>query len=289
MLGEAERSVLAERARSLGLEPAALEAVVMVESGGRIFAKVGGRNEPLIRFEGHYFDRLIRPPLRAEARVLGLASPRAEVIANPPGQAERWQMLARAAGLDQDAAYQSVSWGIGQVMGAHWKVLGYESVDHLVAEARSGFEGQLRLMLAFIKQAGLMPALTSLDWRAFARGYNGPGFARHGYDRKLEAAYLRAGGSQAGAILKSGMRGQAVAALQARLAGLGHRLAADGVFGPETERAVRMFQESRRLQVDGMVGPATRAALDHASEPSEKPTHGMAARLAAFLRRLLSL
>lgn len=289
MLGEVERTMLAERARLLGLEPAALEAVVMVESGGQFFARIGGRDEPLIRFEGHYFDRLIRPSLRTEARALGLASPRAGAIANPPGQAERWQMLARAAALDRDAAYQSASWGIGQVMGAHWKMLGYESVDHLVAEARSGFEGQLRLMLAFLDQAGLIPALAALDWRAFARGYNGPGFARHGYDRKLEAAYLRAGGSCAGAVLKRGMRGQAVTALQERLVRLGHQLVVDGLFGDDTERAVRTFQESRELQVDGIVGPATRVALDRANRGSRQPMRGLAAWLSAILHRLLAL
>ena len=36
---------------------------------------------------------------------------------------------------------------------------------------------------------------------------------------------------------------------------------ADGVFGPQTERAVRRFQRSKGLLVDGIVGPQTRAAL----------------------------
>lgn len=56
--------------------------------------------------------------------------------------------------------------------------------------------------------------------------------------------------------LKLGSSGDAVRALQARLG-----IAADGAFGPQTERAVRAFQRSHELPVTGLVGPLTRAAL----------------------------
>jgi cell wall-associated NlpC family hydrolase len=45
-------------------------------------------------------------------------------------------------------------------------------------------------------------------------------------------------------------------AVQAKLG-----LAADGVFGPQTRKAVKRFQRAHGLAVDGVVGPATLAAL----------------------------
>jgi peptidoglycan hydrolase-like protein with peptidoglycan-binding domain len=69
------------------------------------------------------------------------------------------------------------------------------------------------------------------------------------------------GGATASALLRLGDRGPAVATWQAtlnRVASAG--LAADGVFGPATDRATRDFQRARGLTVDGVVGPATRRA-----------------------------
>jgi N-acetylmuramidase len=188
------KSIIAEIttiASTLGVEPAALLAVAEVESGGKAFANVEQRQEPMIRFEGHYFDRRLSRENREIARKAGLASPVAGRIANPATQAARWRLLDRAVVIDRGAAYESVSWGLGQVMGAHWAWLGYARIDALVAEARSGVAGQARLMARYVEKAGLSPSLRRRDWAAFARGYNGPDYARNGYDRKIAAAYER--------------------------------------------------------------------------------------------------
>jgi peptidoglycan hydrolase-like protein with peptidoglycan-binding domain len=56
--------------------------------------------------------------------------------------------------------------------------------------------------------------------------------------------------------LSSESQGRQVEMLQEAL-GIG----VDGIYGPETEEAVRSFQSSKGLTVDGIVGPATIAAL----------------------------
>lgn len=263
-----DRQTIERCARHAGIEPAALVALVMVESGGRFWAQVGARSEPLIRFEGHYFDRLLSPADRESARRAGLASPSAGAVRNPGSQAERWRLLEQAAAIDRAAAYASTSWGVGQVMGDHWQRLGYASVEALVAEARSGLSGQLQLMIRFIERAGLVEVLNRNDWAAFARAYNGPAFARNRYDQKLAAAYAQAMEQSPESetfdiarTLRRGERGSKVKQLQTWLNDNGGCLAEDGIFGPLTEQAVRHFQAANGLVPDGFVGPQTEAAL----------------------------
>jgi peptidoglycan hydrolase-like protein with peptidoglycan-binding domain len=55
----------------------------------------------------------------------------------------------------------------------------------------------------------------------------------------------------------TGSAGEAVTAAQELLAGKASGLAADGIFGPETEKATREFQQEAGLAVDGIVGPNT--------------------------------
>ncbi|MBY6038171.1 L,D-transpeptidase family protein [Fictibacillus nanhaiensis] len=62
--------------------------------------------------------------------------------------------------------------------------------------------------------------------------------------------------------LKKGSRGAEVRELQTKLTNLGYSTKGiDGVFGVNTDAAVRKFQKAKKLTVDGIVGPATKKAL----------------------------
>ena len=266
-LSATERAYIAEAARQDGVEPAAYYAIVEVESNGVTHATVNGVKVPVIRWEGHYFDRLVPAKKRAQAREEGLANPKAGAVLNPANQASRYAILAKGIKIDSEAAYSSISVGIGQVMGSHWEWLGYRSAQHLFTEASKGFEGQFELMRRYIKEAGLLDELQRHDWAGFARGYNGPAYAKYGYHTKIAKAYRRYAGreapkSPASGMLRMGSAGARVREMQQLLVRAGYTLDVDGDFGPATRDVVREFQRDNGLDVDGVAGPKTMAALD---------------------------
>jgi g-D-glutamyl-meso-diaminopimelate peptidase len=64
-------------------------------------------------------------------------------------------------------------------------------------------------------------------------------------------------------ILRRGMRGEDVKMLQSKLESLGYTVGPiDGIFGAQTERAVRQFQRANNIKADGIVGPQTYEMLE---------------------------
>jgi peptidoglycan hydrolase-like protein with peptidoglycan-binding domain len=64
------------------------------------------------------------------------------------------------------------------------------------------------------------------------------------------------GGPTATAAVSPGAEGASVATVQRALG-----IASDGIYGPQTDTAIRNFQSAHGLVVDGIVGPQTTAAL----------------------------
>ena len=81
---------------------------------------------------------------------------------------------------------------------------------------------------------------------------------------RISAALIAAGlVGQGGPLVGAAQAAQATTTTTPGTAALQRALgiAADGVFGPQTRKAVRAFQRAHGLLVDGVVGPRTRAAL----------------------------
>jgi peptidoglycan hydrolase-like protein with peptidoglycan-binding domain len=62
-------------------------------------------------------------------------------------------------------------------------------------------------------------------------------------------------------LVRKGDQQHPVQTLQYLLAARGHPVAVDGIFGPNTDSAVRALQQEKNLSVDGIVGPNTWSAL----------------------------
>lgn len=252
-------------ASDIGVEVNKMLAFMMTETNGQVYAVVNGKQEPLIRYEGHYFFKLVQAKLRDKAVALGLANPKVGGVKNPKSQDGRWELLKRAKALDIPAAISSVSWGIGQVMGAHWQWLGYSSASDFENKVRSGFIGQLTAMTLFLERSGIIPHLKRGDWSAVARIYNGKDYAKGGYDKKMRANYesltsIKVIPTSSG-MLRAGSKGAGVRELQKLLVRAGYSLDVDADYGPSTEKAVRNYQKNNGLEIDGVAGPATMKSL----------------------------
>ncbi len=97
-----------------------------------------------------------------------------------------------AAQYHRASALESASWGIGQVMGYHWEILGYASLQAFINAMYKDEVLKLEAMCQYIQVNGLVNALKNKDWKAFASGYNGAAYAKNSYDVKLANAYEKA-------------------------------------------------------------------------------------------------
>lgn len=175
----------------LGVPVAAIRAVTEVESKGSGFVD---DNRPVILFERHIMRRQLAATGRKDLPNLESKFP--SIVNSKPGgylggKAE-WDRLATAANIDRTSALESCSWGLFQIMGFHWKLLGYTSVQEFVNAMYRSEGGQLDAFVRFIKaNPNLLKALKDQDWTAFAKGYNGPAYETNRYDTRLAAAFAK--------------------------------------------------------------------------------------------------
>ena len=179
---------IAQAATDLGIEPAALHAVLSVETGGSGFDKVG---RPKALFERHYFYRFLQsdPAKQQTAVDAGLAYPKWGEKPYPKGSDAVYAEISSACDIDLEAALKATSWGLGQIMGSNFQIAGCNSVQEMVKQAKESEANQLKQMCSFIKKNGLVDELQNKDWAGFAKRYNGPSYAQNQYDVKLASAY----------------------------------------------------------------------------------------------------
>jgi hypothetical protein len=77
-------------------------------------------------------------------------------------------------------------------MGSNYKAAGFTSVRAFVKAMTQSEADHLRAFVSFVgADAKMKKALRDRDWAAFAKAYNGKGYAKNKYDEKLAAAYKK--------------------------------------------------------------------------------------------------
>lgn len=265
-----------EIADSFGLTEVHLRTVVAVETDGSGFDK---QKRPDILFERHRFYRELKntPDKQRRAVKMGIAYPSWGEKPYPRSADGVWAEFEKAAALDLDAAIRSTSWGLGQIMGDEFDEAGYTSPQAMVESFCESEYNQLVGMCKLIVHRRLDNVLKRFPdinaCRAFAKTYNGAGYAKNNYHNKLQQAYImwdkrvqKGMPMEEDGTLRMGSKGTRVKALQEKLNELGYHCRADGVFGSRTRDMVLAWQADNSAKLDGTMDAQDMVLLDK-SEP----------------------
>lgn len=181
----ADKVLIAAR---LGGSVRQVDAVAKVESAGGGWDDAG-----LLKclWERHWLWKRIRiaVPLLSDPKPGGYT-----VDADRDGVNDSWEKLADAACRWGAVAFECASFGKFQIMGGHWKALGYASALDFAWQLSRDEPAHYDALARYIsvnRLAGAFRAISGSapDCAPFARGYNGPAYARLGYHEKIAAAY----------------------------------------------------------------------------------------------------
>ncbi|GAA5504088.1 hypothetical protein Dxin01_03856 [Deinococcus xinjiangensis] len=177
-----------------GVESAVIAAIMLNESGSAAFSTnfqaLVGRNMT-IRFENHKFYQFWG---KAHQQVFNQHYKFGAYNANGKwqtylghqwrpdqssgwqnfhgNQAKEWQVLDASRQLSDTAALESISMGLGQIMGFNYADLGYPNVQAMFKDLQFGARPQLDAIINFVLKNG-MKALQRHDFIAFSKAYNG--------------------------------------------------------------------------------------------------------------------
>lgn len=172
-------------AGELGVETAAIKAVVAIEAGANMKG-FWAPGIPVVNFDPKMYARF-------RSQVSSKEGAKGETV--PEGLSgyalKEWTQLIRARKVNAQAANMGTFWGMFQIGGFNYRKCGCETVDEFVRLMAFSELEQLELFAAFITNGGMLTDLRNRNWAAFARKYNGPSYAKRGYHTKMAAAYKR--------------------------------------------------------------------------------------------------
>lgn len=161
-------------AEELGVEVAAIKAVVVIEAG-KAMKGFYAPGVPVVNFDNSMY-RVYGPkaPNRAGDK-------NAKVPAGLTGYALReWTQLTNARKVNSEGADMGTFWGMFQIGGFNYKLCGFENVKDFVAVMSESEFSQLEIFAKFITASGMLPDLKNKNWSNFARKYNGPSYKAAG-------------------------------------------------------------------------------------------------------------
>lgn len=186
-----KQSDLKRAADALGVDMASIYAIKAVESKGLGFLMDG---RPKILYERHVMVRNMKKNGIKNAKIGQAQRNYPNLVNTEPGgykgkSAEHYR-LNLAQDIHDQSALESASWGLFQIMGYHWKALGYSSINDFTAKMRANEGEHWQAFVKFVlADKELHQALKDKDWSEFAKRYNGRDYKKNSYDKRLKEHY----------------------------------------------------------------------------------------------------
>lgn len=180
-------------AEELGIEVAAMKAVVDIEAG-KSHQGFWAAGKPLINFDLTMYRKFAprnNVSLKKAQKKHPLIFRRPDARKYGSYQAAQQARLDAAASVDSVSAFESTFWGMFQIGGFNWRKCGVSSIGEFVGLMSRSERDQLELFARFIENSGMADDIRKKKWLNFALKYNGPKARSRGYHTRLAAAYKR--------------------------------------------------------------------------------------------------
>ncbi|SIT50600.1 putative phage-encoded peptidoglycan binding protein [Paraburkholderia piptadeniae] len=185
-----------DMATHLGVEVAAIKAIVQQESQGHPFLENG--LPPILYERRHFFDLAVakRDGKHGSRQNIKNKKPPTNPYPEHPdlcfkgpdnygaGGLHQYEKLARAAALDFEIALKACSWGGFQILGEYYASCGCATVFEFVNTFLSGTDGQAKIFISFMKNVKprAVAGLKEHDWEKVAASYNGASWRKQNPD-----------------------------------------------------------------------------------------------------------
>ena len=181
-------------AKTLLCDVSAIRAVAEIESpkGGFLYDDHAGEWRPTVLFERHVMYRRYKDKYGYD-KAIAMVNQCPDIINTKSGgyiggESEH-RRIEKARKIDKNIGLESASWGMFQIMGYHWKALGFASVVDFVMAMSASEAKQLEIFVKFIQaNRTLLNAIRAKDFDLFALTYNGTGYRKNNYHVKMARA-----------------------------------------------------------------------------------------------------
>lgn len=263
-----DRFDVAQLAHRIAVSEDHFQAFINVESRSRGFDRAG---RPIILNEPHVFYRNLRGSEREEAVREGLAYPSWGEKPYPRSQDERYAWLQAACEINETAALKSCSYGLSQILGENFSMVGFRTIQDMVLAFMDDEEEHVEAMMKFILASGIADDIRAERWETVARVYNGPGYRKNRYHIKMAQEFTKLRGVPDAGWAPDAPDPRSISitdtetikSVQSRLRELGYFEVGkvDGIYGTKLRAGVLGFRADNGLPIVADVDEELLAAL----------------------------